>query len=74
MDYIHAIFSLIVFMTIAFGDPEVMICFYPKAGPDQKTLLVNLRLGAVFLSSVVFLILPTSRKGIGYLDMAPPHP
>lgn len=72
MDYMHALFSLIVFMTIAFGDSEVMKCFFPCAGPNHKTLLVNLKLGAVFLSSVVFLIFPTSRKGIGYLDMAPP--
>ncbi|KAF5175575.1 hypothetical protein FRX31_034847 [Thalictrum thalictroides] len=34
-----------------------------------KELLVNLPLGIGFLSSLVFLIFPTSRKGIGLLGI-----
>ncbi|XP_058082136.1 protein DMP2-like [Magnolia sinica] len=69
IDYVHAFFSVVVFMTFAFSDSGVQLCFFKNAGPDEKTLLVNLPLGAAFLSSVIFLIFPTSRKGIGYSNM-----
>ncbi|URE21137.1 hypothetical protein MUK42_10954 [Musa troglodytarum] len=70
LDGVHALFAVVVFLTLAFSDSDVLHCFFPEAGPDTRQLLVNLPLGAAFLSGVVFMVFPTTRKGIGYADMA----
>ncbi|OAY63304.1 hypothetical protein ACMD2_15662 [Ananas comosus] len=72
IDYVHAFFSAVVFLTVAFSDADVQNCFFPKAGPDARELLVNLPLGAGFLSSVIFMVFPTTRKSIGYTDSTAP--
>ncbi|XP_073009334.1 protein DMP2-like [Typha latifolia] len=71
LDYVHAFFGALVFLVVAFSDSGIQNCFFPDSGPNTKELLVNLPLGAGFLSSVVFMIFPTSRKGIGYSDTTP---
>ncbi|KAM0950674.1 putative protein DMP [Dioscorea sansibarensis] len=71
LDYVHASLSVLVFFTITFSDSSIQSCFFPNAGKDTKELLVNLPLGAGFLSAVIFMIFPTSRKGIGYSDATP---
>ncbi|RWW31886.1 hypothetical protein GW17_00003469 [Ensete ventricosum] len=70
LDGVHALFAVVVFLTLAFSDSDVLNCFFPEAGPDTRQLLVNLPLGAAFLSGAVFLVFPTTRRGIGYADMA----
>ncbi|EHA8592327.1 Protein DMP3 [Cocos nucifera] len=71
LDYVHAIFSVVVFLTLAFSDTNIQHCFFPNSGANTKQILQNLPLGAGFLSSIVFLVFPTTRKGIGYSNMAP---
>ncbi|CAM0871141.1 unnamed protein product [Alopecurus aequalis] len=71
MDFVHAVFSALVFLAIAFSDASVQFCLFPDAGPDLRELLVNLPLAAGFLASMVFMIFPTTRKSIGYTDMMP---
>lgn len=68
LDVVHAFFSAIVFLAVALADASIQGCLFPDAGPDVRELLVNLPLGAGFLSSVVFMIFPTTRKSIGYSD------
>ncbi|URE00726.1 hypothetical protein MUK42_35690 [Musa troglodytarum] len=70
LDYVHALFTVLVFLTIAFGDAMVQNCLFPDAGPNARELLVNLPLGAGVLSTLVFMLFPTSRKGIGYTNTA----
>lgn len=70
LDVVHALFAVVVFLTLAFSDSDVLNCFFPEASPNTRQLLVNLPLGAAFLSGVVFMVFPTTRKGIGYADMA----
>ncbi|KAJ6854102.1 uncharacterized protein M6B38_101050 [Iris pallida] len=72
LDCVHALFSVLVLLSLTFSDSDIQTCLFPGAGKDAKELLVNLPLGAAVVSSLVFMILPTSRKGIGYA--APPHP
>ncbi|KAJ1275028.1 hypothetical protein BS78_05G105600 [Paspalum vaginatum] len=67
-DYVHAIFAAIVFLTVAFSDAGLQKCFFPDAGANTNELLKNLPLGMAALSSFVFSIFPTKRKGIGYND------
>ncbi|XP_065007018.1 protein DMP3-like [Musa acuminata AAA Group] len=71
LDYVHAAFTVLVFLTIAFGDAMVQNCLFPDAGPNARELLVNLPLGAGVVSTLVFIVFPTTRKGIGYTNTAP---
>ncbi|KAG1326353.1 protein DMP3 [Cocos nucifera] len=71
LEYVHALFSAVVFLTLTFSDTNVQHCFFPNSGPNTKQILQHLPLGAGLLSSMVFLIFPTTRKGIGYSDMTP---
>lgn len=71
LDFVHASFSALVFLAVALADASIQGCLFPDAAPDVRELLVNLPLGAGFLSSMVFMIFPTTRKSIGYTDMTP---
>ncbi|KAJ1270830.1 hypothetical protein BS78_06G081200 [Paspalum vaginatum] len=71
LDFVHAFFSALVFLAVALADARVQGCLWPDAGPDMKELMVNLPLGIGFMSSMVFMIFPTTRKSIGYTDMTP---
>lgn len=68
LDYVHAFFTAVVFLTVAFSDVGLQRCFFPNAGVNTNELLKNLPLGTAVLSSFVFMIFPTRRKGIGYND------
>jgi hypothetical protein len=71
LDFMHAIFTAVVFLTVAFSDVGLQKCFFPNAGKNSEELLKNLPLGMAFFSSFVFMIFPTKRKGIGYTDTTP---
>ncbi|KAF0921005.1 hypothetical protein E2562_037984 [Oryza meyeriana var. granulata] len=71
LDFVHAFLSAVVFLAVALADAAVQTCLFPDAGPDMRELLVNLPLGAGFMSSMVFMIFPTTRKSIGYTDTTP---
>jgi FtsH-binding integral membrane protein len=71
LDFMHAFFTAVVFLTVAFSDGGLQNCFFPDAGKNTEELLKNLPLGMAFLSSFVFLVFPTKRKGIGYNDTTP---
>ncbi|KAF3339304.1 hypothetical protein FCM35_KLT16775 [Carex littledalei] len=68
VDFVHAIFTSFVFLVVAFSDTGVQRCFFPSADSNVKELFVNLPMGAAFLASFVFIIFPTTRKGIGYTN------
>ncbi|KAL6846456.1 hypothetical protein ACP4OV_023904 [Aristida adscensionis] len=71
LDYVHAVFTAVVFVTVAFSDVGLQRCFFRDASENTNELLKNLPLGMAFLSSFVFLVFPTKRKGIGYNDTTP---
>ncbi|GJN31846.1 hypothetical protein PR202_gb20297 [Eleusine coracana subsp. coracana] len=71
LDFVHAFFSALVFLAVALADASIQGCLFPDAGPDVRELLVNLPLGVGFLSSIVFMIFPTTRKSIGYSETTP---
>ncbi|KAL6615557.1 hypothetical protein ACP70R_037827 [Stipagrostis hirtigluma subsp. patula] len=67
VDYVHAVFTAVVFLTVAFSDAAVQTCYFPHHADDNvQQMLTNLPLGAGFLSTIVFLVFPTTRKGIDY--------
>ncbi|KAE8793192.1 hypothetical protein D1007_32197 [Hordeum vulgare] len=71
LDFVHAVFSAVVFLAVAVADASIQSCLFPDAGADVRELLVNLPLGTGFLSSVVFMIFPTTRNIVGYTNMMP---
>ncbi|KAJ8503958.1 hypothetical protein OPV22_004844 [Ensete ventricosum] len=71
LDCVHAVFTVLVFLTIAFGDAMVQNCLFRDAGPNTTELLVNLPLAAGVVSTLVFMLFPTSRKGIGFTNTPP---
>lgn len=71
VDFVHAFMSLIVFLVFAFSSSAVQGCFFPDGGEDLRALTTNLPLGVGVLSSFMFTIFPTTRRGIGYSDMVP---
>ncbi|KAF8676077.1 hypothetical protein HU200_047582 [Digitaria exilis] len=73
VDYVHAVFSAVVFLTVAFSDTAVQSCFFPDSGRNVNQLLTNLPLGAGFFSTMVFLVFPTTRKGVDYTGPAFTH-
>ncbi|KAF7086892.1 hypothetical protein CFC21_090147 [Triticum aestivum] len=66
LDFVHGFFAAVIFLTVAFSDVGLQNCFFPDAGRNTQELLKNLPLGMAFLSSSVFIIFPTKRKGIGF--------
>ncbi|CAL5400619.1 unnamed protein product [Camellia sinensis] len=65
IDFVHAFVSLFVFLVFAMSDYEVQTCLIPEVGANENALIMNLPLGAGVLSSFLFIIFPTTRRGIG---------
>ncbi|KAL5701577.1 hypothetical protein ACHQM5_026901 [Ranunculus cassubicifolius] len=74
VDFIHAFFSCLTFLSIAVGDSDVQRCFAVERNPNTRELFRNLPLGIGFLASLVFFIFPSSRKGIGNAGLRRPRP
>ncbi|GLT38335.1 hypothetical protein SLA2020_125910 [Shorea laevis] len=70
IDFVHAVTSSLVFLVVSISSSDVQDCFFPKAGPNEEALIINLPLGVGILASLLFMIFPTKRRGIGYGDMA----
>lgn len=71
IDFVHAFFSLFVFLMFAVSHSNVQSCLFLSEGPNESALVMNLPLGAGVLSSFLFTIFPTTRRGFGYADMPP---
>lgn len=69
IDFLHAFVSVIVFLIFALSDSDVQRCFLPEAGENMKVVMMNLPMGAGVFSSTLFVLFPTSRRGIGYADL-----
>ncbi|XP_031247113.1 protein DMP2-like [Pistacia vera] len=62
-DLFHASLSLVAFLTFAGSQSDVVACYYP-ALPRKITNSVPLIVG--FVISVLFVVFPSRRRGIGY--------
>ncbi|XP_031261584.1 protein DMP10-like [Pistacia vera] len=67
-DFVHAFASLLVFLVFATSSTDVQRCFFPHAGANGNTLMMNLPLAVGAFASFLFTIFPTKRRGIGYAD------
>ncbi|GER56365.1 hypothetical protein STAS_34085 [Striga asiatica] len=65
-DFVHAFFSLVVFLVLALLDPNSVECFYPSFESTRKVLLMVLPSVLGTVSSSIFVLFPNKRHGIGY--------
>lgn len=66
IDFIHAFMSILVFGAIAMFDENVVSCFYPTPDNETKELLTSLPVGIGVFCSMLFVVFPTRRHGIGF--------
>uniref|UniRef100_A0A0E0JIW0 Uncharacterized protein n=1 Tax=Oryza punctata TaxID=4537 RepID=A0A0E0JIW0_ORYPU len=65
-DFLHATLKVFVFLALAFSDAGIQSCLFPAESATWREALVNMPLGIGFIASFVFMIFPSTRKGIGY--------
>lgn len=65
LDWIHAVLCVLVFCSVALRDKNVLNCFYPKPKQVTKEVLDIVPIGIGLISSLLFVVFPTLRHGIG---------
>ncbi|RVW20592.1 Protein DMP4 [Vitis vinifera] len=66
IDFMHAFMSILVFAAITLFDENVVQCFYPTPSDETKELLAALPVGIGVICSMLFVVFPTQRHGIGF--------
>ena len=64
-DFMHAVVSSAVFVSVAFCDAGVQGCLVAEESTQWREFLALLPLAVAFLASFLFFIFPSDRKGIG---------
>lgn len=65
IDLFHAFASILVFATIALFDKNVVNCFFPTPSEETKELLIRVPIGIGIACSILFVLFPSKRHGIG---------
>ncbi|KAH7572009.1 hypothetical protein ACOSP7_014986 [Xanthoceras sorbifolium] len=68
IDFVHAFCSWLVFMVCATSSSDVQRCFFSDPSDNGKALMMNLPLAVGAAVSFLFMLFPTRRRGIGYVD------
>nr|ABR17763.1 unknown [Picea sitchensis] len=66
LDFVHAFLSVLVFAAIALLNDNVVKCLYPAPDYQTKEVLDVLPVGMGVFCSLLFVVFPTTRHGIGY--------
>ncbi|TYG97356.1 hypothetical protein ES288_A10G032500v1, partial [Gossypium darwinii] len=66
IDFVHAFLSILVFAAVALFDQNVVNCFYPAPSRQAQEMLTALPVGIGVLGSMLFVVFPTTRHGIGF--------
>ncbi|KAF8016047.1 hypothetical protein BT93_H1565 [Corymbia citriodora subsp. variegata] len=66
IDWVHAVLSVLVFGAVALRDKNVESCLYPKAGHEAQEVMDIVPVGIGLICSLLFVVFPTRRHGIGY--------
>jgi hypothetical protein len=73
-DFVHAAFAVAVFAAVALlADANTVACFYPSLKNQQKKVVMALPVVVGAVSSVVFIVFPSTRNGIGYPPPSKPE-
>ncbi|KAG2704224.1 hypothetical protein I3760_06G175000 [Carya illinoinensis] len=71
IDWVHAVLSVLVFGAVALRDKNVLRCFYPTPGHETQEVLDIVPVGVGLICSLLFMVFPTTRHGIGYPSVMP---
>nr|GMD11507.1 protein DMP6-like [Ipomoea batatas] len=66
IDFVHAVMSVLVFGAIALFDQNVVSCFYPTPSKEAQEILTAVPVGIGVVCSMLFVVFPTKRHGIGF--------
>ncbi|XP_057773408.1 protein DMP3-like [Salvia miltiorrhiza] len=66
MDVVHAFVSVMVFVAVALRDKNAVGCFYPRPAREVQEVLDIAPIGIGLISSLLFVVFPSRRNGIGY--------
>ncbi|KAG4163491.1 hypothetical protein ERO13_D01G174500v2 [Gossypium hirsutum] len=66
MDGVHGVLSVLVFGVVALRDKNVLNCFYPTPKHETEEVLNIAPVGVGLICSLLFVVFPTRRHGIGY--------
>ncbi|KAK0578934.1 hypothetical protein LWI29_018576 [Acer saccharum] len=66
IDFMHSLMSILVFAAVALFDQNVVNCFYPTPSDETKEILTSLPVGIGIICSMLFVVFPTRRHGIGF--------
>ncbi|PSS04808.1 Dol-P-Glc:Glc(2)Man(9)GlcNAc(2)-PP-Dol alpha-1,2-glucosyltransferase [Actinidia chinensis var. chinensis] len=66
IDFVHAFMSILVFSAVTLFDQNVLTCFYPMPSEETKEVLTALPVGVGAVCSMLFVVFPTQRHGIGF--------
>ncbi|KAJ1394028.1 Protein DMP [Sesbania bispinosa] len=66
IDFMHAVMSILVFAAIALFDQNVVNCFFPEPSNETQEILTALPVGIGVFCSMLFVVFPTQRHGIGF--------
>ncbi|KAG9156339.1 hypothetical protein Leryth_009217 [Lithospermum erythrorhizon] len=72
IDFAHAFMSVLVFLSIALFDQNVVHCFFPTPSAEIMHLLTAVPVGIGVMCSMFFVTFPTTRHGIGFSVSPPP--
>uniref|UniRef100_A0A7N1A3W2 DUF679 domain membrane protein 2 n=1 Tax=Kalanchoe fedtschenkoi TaxID=63787 RepID=A0A7N1A3W2_KALFE len=67
-DFVHATLSLVVFAVLSLLDNNTVECYYPEFEEQQKVLIMGLPAAIGTLAGAVFMLFPSTRHGIGYVN------
>ncbi|EFH53159.1 hypothetical protein ARALYDRAFT_484296, partial [Arabidopsis lyrata subsp. lyrata] len=67
VDWIHATLSVLVFGAVALRDKYITDCFCPSPEAETKHVLDIVPVGVGVMCSLLFMVFPARRHGIGYL-------
>ncbi|XP_058087721.1 protein DMP3-like [Magnolia sinica] len=66
IDCVHGGLSVLVFIAIALRDKNVLNCLYPQPEKETQEVLDIVPIGIGLICSLMFVVFPTRRHGIGY--------
>ncbi|XP_074293944.1 protein DMP3-like [Silene latifolia] len=66
IDWVHAVLSMFVFGVVALRDKNVVTCFAPTPSHEIQEVLDIVPIGVGLICSLLFVVFPTRRHGIGY--------
>ncbi|KAK8522372.1 hypothetical protein V6N13_115345 [Hibiscus sabdariffa] len=66
IDGVHAVLSVLVFGAVALRDKNVSNCLYPAPEHETEEVLSIAPVGIGLICSLLFVVFPTTRHGIGY--------